>query len=209
MQLRSAIVFAAAAVALCASAPAMSKQPKITVRFHAETNARDSGTFAMPVRLVYGQRETVLSRVPEFSERQIEAIFPFKTADGTWGCAFKLGEQGRIRLETMSSQQRGSALVVFVGTKAGQHQVMDMVIDQPVTNGLITVHRGLTAMEVEFLRKEFPVIGEDKKKKKATKDPKEEVPGSINRDREARENEQRRKAGRPPAADADVPRLPD
>ncbi len=208
MKIRNALAITAAALALCAPAGAMSKKPKVTVRFHAEANTRDSGTFAMPARLVYAQRDAVINRVPEFSERQIAAIFPFKTADGTWGCVFKLDEQGRIRLETMSNQQRGAAIVVFIGTKTGQHQVMDMVIDRPVTTGIITVQRGLTDLEVEFLRKDFHVLGTVKKEKPA-KEKKQEIPGAIDRERDARENLARQKSGKPPAAEATVPRLPD
>lgn len=190
------------------TAPAMSKKPKVTVRFHTEANPRDSGSFAMPVRLAYAQRDAVLSRVPELSERQVVSIFPFKTADDSWGCTFKFNEQGRIRLETMSNQQRGSALVVFVATKAGQHQVVDMVVDQPVTTGMITVPRGLTDMEIQVMRQQFKIMGQNKKEKPSKKKD-EGVPGEINRERDARENDSRKRAGHPPAAEADVPRFED
>lgn len=153
----------------------MAKKEKVTVRFHAEANPRDGDSFAMKIRLNNLRRDAYMSRVPEFSERNIVAIFPFKAADNSWGCAFQFDVQGRIRLETMSNQARGSALVVFVGTKSGQHQVVDMIIDTTVSDGIITIPRGLTELEVAVLRQQFPIMGAEKKGKKP---PKKEEPGA-------------------------------
>ena len=154
MHLRS-LCLALAAIALPLPCHAMSKKPLITVRFHVEANARDTDTFSMPVNLLFQRRSTQVSRVPAFSEKQIKAIMPFEVGDGTWGCAFQLDVQGRIRLETMSTESRGSAMVVFIGTKGGLHQVVDMIIDRPVTDGVIVIPKGLTALEVAALRKQF------------------------------------------------------
>jgi hypothetical protein len=155
------------AVAFSTNAFGMSQKPKVTVRFHPEANPQDGSSFVMPVKLQYQRRDAHLARVPAFSERQITAIYPFPSAsnDGTWGCTFVLDVQGRIRLETMSTEQLGTALVLFIGTKTGQHQVIDMLIDRPVTNGMITVPRGMTQTEVEVLKLQFPVLGEEKGKK--------------------------------------------
>jgi len=155
------------ALAFSTNAFGMSQRPKVTVRFHPEANPQDGSSFVMPVNLHYQRRKAHLARVPAFSERQIVSIFPFPSAnnDGTWGCTFVLDVQGRIRLETMSTEQLGTALVLFVGTKTGQHQVIDMLIDKPVTSGMITVPRGMTQAEVEVLKMQFPVLGEEKGKK--------------------------------------------
>ncbi len=158
MHLRS-ILAAFAVFAFAVPASGMSGKPALTVRFHTEANPRDGESFAAPVKLAYQRRAAYLNRVPAFSELQIAGIYPFPAGDGTWGCVFKLTPQGRIRLETLSSESRGSALVVFVGTKGGQHQVIDMVIDRQVSDGVITVPRGLTELEVLAMRKKFKVIG--------------------------------------------------
>lgn len=153
----------------------MSSTPKVTVRFHSEANRNDTSSFAAPLKLMYAQREAHMNKVPEFSERNIKAIFPWKTSDGTWGCAFKLNESGRIRLETISSDNRGAAMVVFIGTKQGMHQVIDMVIDRPITDGIVAVPRGITDIEMLVLKKQFKVLGETpappKKKDDKVKDP--------------------------------------
>jgi hypothetical protein len=150
-----------ALVLTAVSAFGMAKKPKVTVRFHAETNPNDTSTFSMPARLLYQQREATLNRVPVVSERDIKAIFPFKTADGTWGCVFQFDEQGRIRLEAMSSSQQGTALVLYIATKGGQHQVADWRVDRPVTTGRITLQRGLSDLEVLVMKQQFKVLGEE------------------------------------------------
>jgi hypothetical protein len=165
---------ALAALAMGASAFGMSQKPKVTVRFHPEVNPNDGTSFSMPVKLQYLRRDAHLSRVPSFSEKQIKAIYPFPADDGTWGCHFQLDEQGRIRLEAMSSEQLNTALVLFVATKGGQHQVIDMLIDRPVTTGAITIPRGLTAAEVVVMKTQFPVLGEEKVKKKKQPEPKKD-----------------------------------
>lgn len=138
----------------------MSKKPIITVRFHTEANKNDSDTFSIPVNLIYQRRQAYLSKVADISEKMIEKILPFPTKDGSWGCVIKLNPMGRIRLENMSGGNRGSALVIFVSTQAGNHQVADMIIDRTVTDGVITIPRGLTEIEMVLLKKQFKILGE-------------------------------------------------
>ena len=140
--------------------PAMSKKPLITVRFHTEANKNDSDTFSIPINLIYQRRQAYLSKVADISEKMIERILPFPARDGSSGCVIKLNPMGRIRLENMSGGNRGSALVIFVSTAAGNHQVADMIIDRTVTDGIITIPRGLTEIEIELLKKQFKIIGE-------------------------------------------------
>jgi hypothetical protein len=160
---------AAAVLALGSAAFGASQKPLVTVRFHSEANPNDGASFAMPAKLQYQQRDVHLNRVPALSERQIKKIYPFPADDGSYGCVFQFDEQGRIRLETMSSEQQHTALVLFVGTKQGQHQVIDMLIDRPITTGSFTVPRGLTAIEVAVMKTQFPVLGEEKVKKQKKK----------------------------------------
>jgi hypothetical protein len=158
------LCLAIASLALPLPTRAMSQKPAITVRFHSEANPNDGEAFATPVKLLYQNRQIYLSRVPDISEKQIAKILPFPAQDGTWGCVFKLNPQGRLRLETMSGEIRGSTLVVFIATKTGHHQVADMIIDRPVTDGIISIPRGLTTLEVLAMKKQFKVLGVEEKK---------------------------------------------
>lgn len=148
-------------LALCFVAFAK-KQPDVTVRFHAEANRMDGERFSTPAQLKYPPRQTFLQRIPAISERQIKAIYPFQAADGTWGCAFMLNPSGRLALEVLSTDRRGSSVVAFVSTKTGTHQVIDMQIDKVITDGIITIQHGLTELEVAALQKAFPAIAPSK-----------------------------------------------
>ena len=142
---------------------AMARKPAVSVRFYAETNARDSEAFAKPITLHFPERQAYVEKVPSISEQSIKAMYPFQAADGSWGAAFLLDAKGRIDLETVSTSRRGSSMVVFVVTKNGAHQVIDMLIDKPVTDGIITIQRGLTKMEIAALTKEYKLMGQKRK----------------------------------------------
>ena len=144
---------------------AAARKQAIAVRFHVEANARDGETFAMPVKFENPPRAGFVERIPSLSERDIKAIFPTRTPDGTFGCAFMLTGHGRFALQSLSSERRGSSLVVFVSTKTGMHQVVDLMIDKPIADGVIYVPAGLTGLEIEALQKQFPTLGQGKNKK--------------------------------------------
>ncbi len=203
-------------LALSPLCPAMSKKPEITVRIHTEADKNDSDTFSIPVNLIYQQRQAYLSKVADISERMIEKILPFPAKDGSWGCVLKLNPQGRIRLENMSGQIRGSAMVIFVTTKFGNHQVADMIVDRVVTDGIITIPRGLSEIEVMLLKRKFKTLGEAVKQnlREHPKTLPQELPGGRFETKTDRNAVYEPLSTAPPArnrrsSELDLPRLPD
>jgi hypothetical protein len=161
------------------------KPPGITVRFFVEANKQDSETFSTPVTLKNPPRHAFIEKIPAVSERSFRAIFPFRAADGTWGCAFKLDDQGRLDLDTVSGSKRGYAIVPLIVTKAGHHQFSEMVIDRPVKDGIISIPNDVTELEMAELRKVYPVIGERPKngeKPKKGRGEKTPAPGGFGRE---------------------------
>lgn len=148
------------ALALCCLGMA-ERPPTVTVRFYAEANARDGAAFSTPIKIGNPPRDAFLEKMATIHERQIRSIYPFKAPDGTWGCAFKLDNGGRINLEVVSTERRGSILIGFLGTKKGSHRMVDMIIDRTVSDGVISVPKGLTDMEIAVLSKQFKVLGGD------------------------------------------------
>lgn len=140
---------------------AASSKPKATVRFHVEVNPNSGAAFVMSTQMPNSNRPVTLSKVAEISEADIVGIFPFPADDGTIGCAFRLDSHGRLALDTLSSDARGATLVGFVNSRA----VTAMMIDRRVSDGLITIARGLQPEDIMLLRKSFPVLGEPKGKK--------------------------------------------
>jgi len=171
MKLVTSLLAAPLLLCLCTG---MAKKPDFMVRFYAEANEQDTERFASPVKLKYPPREAFVERVPTVSERNIKGVYPFPATDGTWGCSFKLDPSGRLALEIASTEHRGRAMVAFVGTKKGTHQVIDMMIDQRISDGIITIQHGLTTLEMDMLQRQFPDMRTGKKKA-AEKAPKEKA----------------------------------
>ncbi len=136
------------------------KEPPLTVRFFLEANARDTSTFSTPVTLKNPPREAFVEKIPTLSERDVSSIYPFPANDGTMGCAFKLNEHGTFDLEAVSTDRRGSSIIAVVNGR----QVIDMLIDKKVSDGIITIGSGLTQNDIDLLSKKFPVLGKPKKR---------------------------------------------
>jgi hypothetical protein len=130
----------------------------LTVRFYAEARGVDSGRFSSPVELRHPPRAAFIDKIPTIHERHIKAVYPFAAADGTSGCAFQLDASGKLALDVLSTERRGASVVAFVATKAGTHQVIDMVIDRTVKDGIITIQHGLTELEIATITKQWPVM---------------------------------------------------
>jgi len=141
---------------------AAANKPPVSLRFHTEINPNAGEQFALNVPLPDSNRKVTISKVAVISEYDVAAIFPFPAADGTMGCAFKLDAHGRIGIDTLSQESRGSLLVGFLNNRL----VSAVEIDRHVTDGVLYVARGLRPEEIAILSKCFPVLGDPKNKKK-------------------------------------------
>ena len=136
----------------------MAKKAPVSVRFHAEANARDGSAFAKPIMLQNPPREAFIEQVPSINERSIKAMYPFQAVDGSWGACFKLDNNGRLALEVLSGARKGRSMVIFVITPKGIHQVIDVIIDKKISDGVITIPRGMTELEIVALKKEYGAL---------------------------------------------------
>ncbi len=130
------------------------KKPDLSIRFYTETSPNDSGAFATRVMLLNGQ-PTYVDQIAAISEHDIAGVYPFPAPDGSAGCAFKLDARGTIALDTLSVTKKGTILVAAIDGR----QVVDILIDQRVTDGIVTIANGITLDEVKAMEKQFPVIG--------------------------------------------------
>ena len=139
---------------LCVSAFASSqnRKPNVTLRLFSEADARDTQKFARPVTLQHPPRSTFLSKIPHISEFDVVAVHPYRAPNGSMGCSFKLNAHGTLALDTMSVQERGKAAVVYVNGR----QVIDLLIDRRITDGILAIPFGLTESEIRAILKEWP-----------------------------------------------------
>jgi hypothetical protein len=146
-----------AAALLCTGG---AKKPTVDLRIHGEGIAAEAPTFAFPATLLNGQ-ETFLSRMPLLTQREVRAVYPFPAADGTQGVYLKLDNHGTGLLQQHSMERRGRTLIVLLNGR----QVSNLLVDRPVTDGIVGIPRGLSAEDITLLTTVFPVLGESGKKR--------------------------------------------
>jgi hypothetical protein len=150
------------AACLCGGA----KKPKLMIHFHVEAIGNAGGQFTVPAKFRNPPRDGYIETIAFASERNVAAIFPVANPDGSLGCAFQLDQSGRFALETLSRDRRGSSILITMGTKQGSHQVIDMLVDKPITDGIIYVPTGISPGEMQMLRQLYPIMGQPRGKKK-------------------------------------------
>jgi hypothetical protein len=138
------------------------KKPEIDLRIHGQGTAAEVPTFAFPATLLNGV-PTYLQRMPLITEREIKSVFPFPAADGTSGVYLKLNSHGTGLLGQYTMERRGRELVVMLNGR----QISNLLVDRPVSDGIVSIPRGLTPDDVELLTVAFPIMGEAGKKKPA------------------------------------------
>ena len=151
--------FALAAAALLCVAGA--KKTALDIRIHAEGSEAEAPTFAIPATLLNG-KPTFLQRMPLVSPGEIEAIYPFAAADGSEGVYLKLGAHGSRLLQQHTMSQQGKMLVVMLNGR----MVSNLLVDRPVSDGIVSIPRGLSQEDIALLTAAFPVIGQESAKTK-------------------------------------------
>lgn len=132
------------------------KKPVVDLRIHALGTAAEAPTFAIPATLLNGT-PVFLQRMPLVSQREIKAIYPFIAADGSHGTYLKVDNHGTRLLHQHTMSRRGELLVVLINGR----QVSNLLVDRPIDDGIISIPRGLTADDIEFLATVFPVMGQE------------------------------------------------
>jgi len=145
-----ALIFAAAL--LCTGG---AKKPVVDLRIHGEGIAAEAPTFAFPVTLLNGE-EAYLARMPLITQREVKSIYPFAAADGSEGVYLKLDSHGSGLLQQYTMERQGRRLVVLLNGR----QVINLMVDRPVTDGIVSIPRGLTPEETTLLSTAFPVMGD-------------------------------------------------
>jgi hypothetical protein len=129
------------------------------VRVHAQANAQDGSTFATPVTTPLTGKNIFIEKIPTISERDVAAFRAYPAKDGSFGVLFQLNDHGRLALETLSLEHRGSTLVVLVNGRA----LTELMVDRRVSDGKLYIAAGLTAADIEVMGKDWPEIGANKR----------------------------------------------
>ena len=152
-------VFAVAFCALFSIGTATAKQRHCILRFHAEANEHDSDAFSSAMQSQFTGKRVVIEKTPSLSEHDIVAFRPYPAADGTFGVLLLLDDHGKIALDTLSIEHRGSSLFVFINGRP----LTELQVDRRVADGKIYLPSGLTAADIALMQKDWPLIGAKKK----------------------------------------------
>jgi hypothetical protein len=128
-----------------------------TFRVHTEANASDGPVFSTQLRL-FG-RPVTIEKVPTISERDVAGLQVYRAGDGSYGALFQLNDHGRLALDSLSIERRGSFLFVFVNARP----ITQLQIDRRVSDGKIYIASGLTTNEIELMKKDWPASASRKK----------------------------------------------
>jgi hypothetical protein len=131
------------------------------LRLHMEANVHDTVAFATSVHAQFSGKDVAIERVARISEQDITAFYPYHAADGSYGALLKLDEHGRITLEGLSLERRGSLLFVFVNGRP----LTEVEIDKRISDGQIYIASGLTEADIALMKKDWRLIGQKKKKR--------------------------------------------
>src|SRR5438045_5357020 len=129
------------------------------LRVHAQANPRDTEIFATSVRAQLSGKDVAIEKMPWISEQDVVAFSPYPARDGTYGALLQLDEHGRVVLDTLSVERRGSFLFVFVNG----HPVTELEVDKRVSDGKIYIPSGLTAGDIESMKRDWHLIGQRKR----------------------------------------------
>jgi len=158
-QSRMRIILAVAFCSLFCVASISAKQRHCTIRIHAEANAHDSEVFSSKVRSQFTGKDVVIEKTPTLTELDVAAFRPYPTADGSFGALLQFDDHGQIALDSLSIERRGTFLFVFVNGRP----ITELRVDRRVADGKIYLPRGITAADIELMRKDWRMTGAKKK----------------------------------------------
>ena len=152
-------IFASLILALFAASVA-GKDRHCTFRVHAEANQNDTASFSSSVRALFSGKQVAIERMPRLSERDVVAFYPYSAGEGNYGALFQLDDHGRLALDALSIERRGSLLFILINGRP----VTELQIDRRVSDGRIYIASGLTKADVELMKKDWRLIGQRRKR---------------------------------------------
>jgi len=144
---------------LLALPAAIAKERHCIFRVHAQGNSQDTAVFSTSVRAQVSGKDVAIEKIPRISEQDVIGFYPYPAANGTYGALFQLDEHGRIALDTLSIERRGSLLFVIINGRP----ITELEIDKRVSDGKIYIASGLTAADITLMKKDWRLLGQRKR----------------------------------------------
>jgi hypothetical protein len=128
----------------------MSKKQSLLITFHTMAAPTDSPKTVFPSDL--NGKRILFRLVPEFTQDNIVAFqsFPAENGNGK-GVTLQLDSHGKYNLELISRARKDEYLLTMVNAKP----VDFVVMDEPVTDGMITIWQGVPEAAVKEMSKKY------------------------------------------------------
>ncbi len=84
---------------------------------------------------------------------------PYPAQNGTYGALIQLDEHGRTVLDTLSVERRGGLLFVLVNGRL----ITQLQVDKRISDGKIYIPSGLTAIDIDLMKKSWRLIGQQQR----------------------------------------------
>lgn len=139
------------------AAPA--KKRHCMLRVHTEANPNDTAVFSTSVKAQLSGKEVSIEKTARITEDDVQAFYPYPLGNGQFGVLLQLDEHGRVALDVLSVERRGSFLFVFINGRA----VTELQIDKRVTDGQLYIPSGLTSADIELMKKDWRLIGKKRR----------------------------------------------
>src|SRR5205823_10742402 len=127
----------------------MAKNRHCMFRVHVQANPADTEAFSRSVKAQLSGKQVAIERVARITEWEVQAFYPYSLANGQFGVLFQLDEHGRILLDELSVERRGQVVFVFINGRP----VTELQIDKRVSDGQLYVPSGLTAADIQLMKK--------------------------------------------------------
>lgn len=123
-------------------------RPKTMLRVHVQTTVQGApGTQSLPVTIINPTRQIMVRALPEVTERDIDRV---ESTEADSGLALRItfNEHGRTVLNTVTLENQGKIMVVFLNGRA----IYAPVIDKVIADGVLIIPRGVAPEEVPLLQ---------------------------------------------------------
>lgn len=136
--------------------PGAGKKTKMAlITFHLEGEETGNPKFMTPVKLGKEHRQYYFNKIPIFTDKDIEWFYPFTSRDGaSFGAAFKLKDHAATNLKALTLTNQGK----IIGIRASDAQLSAVLIDRPVSDGVIVMWEGLQQRHLAEFRARFPHV---------------------------------------------------
>ncbi len=133
-------------------------RPHCTLRVHTLANAQDGAPFSTPLSAGTVAKNVTIEKIPTLSERDVVGFYPYPAPDGSYGVLLQLDDHGRLALDTLSVEKRGTNLYIFVNGRF----LTEMQVDRRVSDGRLYIASGLTQSDLDLMKKDWRLLGKRK-----------------------------------------------